>query len=110
MLNATWLSLLLLVCLLPFPLLAASPERISVAYSVDSIPFQYTDESGLDIYFVKNEGFPATSLEVLILVRYCTLAVSGGAGKTRGPFSSNTEDGLFPAQEKKKNTQRKRNV
>ena len=60
------------------------------------------------IYFVKNEGFPAISLDVLILVRYCTLAVSGGAGKTRGPFSSNTEDGLFPAQEKKKNTQRKR--
>ena len=46
MLNVSRLSLLLLVCLLPFPLLAASPERISVAYSIDSIPFQYTDESG----------------------------------------------------------------
>ena len=45
-LNATRLSLLLLVCLLPFPLLAATPERISVAYSIDSIPFQYTDERG----------------------------------------------------------------
>jgi signal transduction histidine kinase len=45
-LKATRLSLLLLVCLLPFPLLAVSPERISVAYSIDSIPFQYTDESG----------------------------------------------------------------
>ena len=45
-LNATRLSLLLLVCLLPFPLLAATPERISVAYSIDSIPFQYTDEKG----------------------------------------------------------------
>jgi len=40
------LSLLLLVCLFSFPLLAASPERISVVYSIDSIPFQYTDESG----------------------------------------------------------------
>jgi hypothetical protein len=45
-LNATRLSFLLLVCLLSFPLLAASPERISVAYSIDSIPFQYTDEKG----------------------------------------------------------------
>ena len=44
--HAALLSLLLLVCLFPFPLLAASPERISVAYSIDSIPFQYTDESG----------------------------------------------------------------
>ncbi len=43
---AAALSLLLLVCLLPSTLLAASPERISVAYSIDSIPFQYTDESG----------------------------------------------------------------
>ena len=42
---ASLLSLLLLVCLFSFPLLAASPERIAVAYSVDSIPFQYTDES-----------------------------------------------------------------
>jgi len=37
---------LLLVCLLPLPLLAATPERISVVYSIDSIPFQYTDENG----------------------------------------------------------------
>ena len=44
--HAIRLSLLLLVCLLPYPLAAASPERISVAYSIDSIPFQYTDESG----------------------------------------------------------------
>jgi len=44
--NAPRLLLLLLVCLLPFPLLAASPERISVVYSIDSIPFQYTDENG----------------------------------------------------------------
>ncbi|MCK5481961.1 MAG: transporter substrate-binding domain-containing protein, partial [Gammaproteobacteria bacterium] len=44
--HAIRLSLLLLVCLLPHPLVAASPERISVAYSVDSIPFQYTDENG----------------------------------------------------------------
>ena len=43
--HATRLSLLL-VCLLPLSLLAVSPERISVAYSTDSIPFQYTDESG----------------------------------------------------------------
>ena len=27
--HAIWLSLLLLVCLLPYPLVAASPERIS---------------------------------------------------------------------------------
>ena len=44
--HAIRLSLLLLFCLLPYPLVAASPERISVAYSIDSIPFQYTDESG----------------------------------------------------------------
>jgi signal transduction histidine kinase/DNA-binding response OmpR family regulator len=37
---------LLLLCLLPLPLLAATPERISVVYSIDSTPFQYTDESG----------------------------------------------------------------
>jgi signal transduction histidine kinase/DNA-binding response OmpR family regulator len=37
---------MLLVCLLPLPLLAATPERISVVYSIDSIPFQYTDDSG----------------------------------------------------------------
>ncbi|MEA2078771.1 MAG: transporter substrate-binding domain-containing protein, partial [Pseudomonadota bacterium] len=43
--QATRLSLLL-VCLLPLSLLAVSPERISVAYSIDSIPFQYADESG----------------------------------------------------------------
>jgi len=40
------LPLLLLVCLFSSPLFAASPERISVVYSIDSIPFQYTDESG----------------------------------------------------------------
>ena len=40
------LLLLVLVYLCPAPLLAGSPERISVAYSVDSIPFQYTDEQG----------------------------------------------------------------
>ena len=44
--HATRLLFLLLVCLSPFPLLADPPERISVAYSIDSIPFQYTDERG----------------------------------------------------------------
>jgi len=44
--HAIRLLLLLLACLLPYPLVAASPERISVAYSIDSIPFQYTDENG----------------------------------------------------------------
>ena len=43
--HAALLSLLL-VCLPPNQLLAAAPERISVAYSIDSIPFQYTDEKG----------------------------------------------------------------
>ncbi len=43
---ATSVIFLLLVCLSPFPLLADNPSRISVAYSVDSIPFQYTDKSG----------------------------------------------------------------
>jgi len=44
--HAGWLSFLLLVFLYSSPLHAASPERISVAYSIDSIPFQYTDEKG----------------------------------------------------------------
>jgi signal transduction histidine kinase len=43
--HASWLSMLL-VFLYSSPLHAASPERISVAYSIDSIPFQYTDEKG----------------------------------------------------------------
>ena len=41
------LLLLLLASLLPpLPLHAEPPERISVVYSADSIPFQYTDEQG----------------------------------------------------------------
>ena len=44
--HTHWLSFLLLVFLCSGPLHAASPERISVAYSIDSIPFQYTDEKG----------------------------------------------------------------
>ena len=43
---AGWLSFLLLVFLYSSQLHAVSPERISVAYSIDSIPFQYTDEKG----------------------------------------------------------------
>ena len=38
--------LLLLLCLFSLSLPAATPERISVVYSIDSIPFQYTDENG----------------------------------------------------------------
>jgi hypothetical protein len=36
----------LLVWLTAAPLLAAAPDRISVVYSIDSIPFQYTDQNG----------------------------------------------------------------
>ena len=43
---AGWLSFLLLIFMYSSQLHAASPERISVAYSIDSIPFQYTDEKG----------------------------------------------------------------
>jgi signal transduction histidine kinase/CheY-like chemotaxis protein len=43
---ASRLSFLLLLCLPFLSLAATTPERISVTYSVDSIPFQYTDENG----------------------------------------------------------------
>lgn len=80
--RASLLSLLLLVCLFSFPLLAASPERIAVAYSVDSIPFQYTDESNapngiiIDYWKLWSEKtgiavdfIPATWNQTLALVR-----------------------------------------
>ena len=46
---ARYVSLLALLVLLSMPPSwshAAPPDRISVAYSVDSIPFQYTDDNG----------------------------------------------------------------